>query len=68
MDSLMAVELKNRLESTLSCSLPATLVFDYPTIEALVDYLLKDAIASLISDESAVESQETNHEEQVVKN
>ncbi|AUB35345.1 Non-ribosomal peptide synthetase component F [Nostoc flagelliforme CCNUN1] len=73
MDSLMAVELKNRLESTLSCSLPSTLVFDYPTIEALVDYLLKDAIpsvsfanASLISDESAVESQETNHEEQVV--
>lgn len=65
MDSLMAVELKNRLENTLSCSLPATLVFDYPTIEALVDYLLKDAIAAF-SDESAVESQETNHQEQVV--
>ncbi|MBG1258279.1 type I polyketide synthase [Nostoc sp. BAE] len=66
MDSLMAVELKNRLESTLSCSLPATLVFDYPTIEALVDYLLKDAIASSISHESTVESQQTNHKEQVV--
>lgn len=65
MDSLMAVELKNRLESTLSCSLPATLVFDYPTIEALVDYLLKEAIAAF-ADESAVESQKTNHEEQVV--
>jgi malonyl CoA-acyl carrier protein transacylase len=65
MDSLMAVELKNRLESTLSCSLPATLVFDYPTIEALVDYLLKETITSLISDKSAVESEETNHEEQV---
>lgn len=65
MDSLMAVELKNRLESTLSCSLPATLVFDYPTIEALVDYLLKEAIAAF-SDESAVESEKTNYEEQVV--
>ncbi|MBW4615278.1 MAG: type I polyketide synthase [Desmonostoc vinosum HA7617-LM4] len=57
MDSLMTVELKNRLESTLSCSLPTTLVFDYPTIEALVDYLLQ-------SDESAMESPTTNHEEQ----
>jgi malonyl CoA-acyl carrier protein transacylase len=87
MDSLMAVELKNRLESTLNCSLPTTLVFDYPTIETLVDYLLKEAIpslreatptvsfstrrsananASLISEQSAVESEETNHEEQVV--
>ena len=65
MDSLMAVELKNRLESTLSCSLPATLVFDYPTIEALVDYLLKEAIAAF-SDESAMELEGTNYEEQVV--
>jgi NADPH:quinone reductase-like Zn-dependent oxidoreductase/NAD(P)-dependent dehydrogenase (short-subunit alcohol dehydrogenase family) len=38
-DSLMAVELKNRFESGLGVSLPATLVFDYPTLEALVERL-----------------------------
>ncbi len=39
LDSLMAVELKNRLESTLQTSLSSTLLFDYPTLEALVEYL-----------------------------
>lgn len=40
MDSLTAVELRNRLQTTLSCSLPATLTYDYPTIAALNDYLV----------------------------
>jgi len=39
MDSLMAVELSNRLMNSLRCSLPSTLAFDYPTIEAISDYL-----------------------------
>lgn len=39
MDSLMAVEFKNRLQTTLECSVPPSLVFDYPTVAALVDYL-----------------------------
>lgn len=42
-DSLMAVELRGRLSSGLGLtqSLPATLVFDYPHIEAITGYLLK---------------------------
>jgi acyl transferase domain-containing protein len=44
MDSLMAVELKGRLERSLAVPLPSTLTFNYPTIEALVDFLLKDAL------------------------
>jgi myxalamid-type polyketide synthase MxaB len=44
-DSLMAIELKNRLESSLGCSLRTTLLFDYPTLEALVDYLSRDVLA-----------------------
>ena len=44
MDSLMAVELRNRLEASLKCALPATLAFEYPTIEALADHLLADVL------------------------
>ncbi|MEL7039415.1 MAG: beta-ketoacyl synthase N-terminal-like domain-containing protein, partial [Cyanobacteria bacterium J06592_8] len=39
LDSLMSMELRHNLQSNLGCSLRSTLVFDYPTIEALVDYL-----------------------------
>jgi len=39
LDSLMAVELKNRLEASLALAIAPTLMFDYPTVEALVDHL-----------------------------
>ena len=44
LDSLTAVELRNILSSHLNLqrSLPATLVFDYPTINALTDHLAQD--------------------------
>ena len=38
MDSLMAVEFKNRLERSLGLSLPGTLAFDSPTIERLAEF------------------------------
>jgi acyl transferase domain-containing protein/acyl carrier protein len=38
--SLMAMELRNRLEAELDRPLSATLVWNYPTVEALVAYLL----------------------------
>jgi acyl transferase domain-containing protein/NADPH:quinone reductase-like Zn-dependent oxidoreductase/acyl carrier protein/SAM-dependent methyltransferase len=45
MDSLMAVELRNRLQQTLAHKLPATLAFDFPTVETISDYLLTDVLA-----------------------
>jgi NAD(P)-dependent dehydrogenase (short-subunit alcohol dehydrogenase family)/acyl carrier protein len=40
MDSLTAVELKNRLSRELTVSLPTTLAFDYPNANSLANYLL----------------------------
>jgi myxalamid-type polyketide synthase MxaB len=40
-DSLIAIELKNRLQNALNQTLSSTLLFDYPTIEALAHYLLE---------------------------
>ncbi|MBW4667893.1 MAG: SDR family NAD(P)-dependent oxidoreductase [Cyanomargarita calcarea GSE-NOS-MK-12-04C] len=42
MDSLTAVELKNRLEVTLNCSLPTTLALEFPTIKILAEYLSRE--------------------------
>jgi acyl transferase domain-containing protein/acyl carrier protein len=39
LDSLAAVEVKNKLEASLRMSLPASITLDYPSTDALVDYL-----------------------------
>jgi myxalamid-type polyketide synthase MxaB len=39
MDSLTAVEMQNSLQRELGLTLPTTLAFDFPTIEALAEYL-----------------------------
>ena len=45
LDSLMAVELRSVLSTDLGHSLPSTLVFDYPTLAALADYLSEKVLA-----------------------
>lgn len=55
MDSLMAVELQNRLQTSVGTAMPASLAFDYPTVEALADYLVQ----TIVPTESSGESVET---------
>jgi myxalamid-type polyketide synthase MxaB len=40
----MAIECRDGLEMSLGCSLPATLLFDYPTLTALTEYLLNEVL------------------------
>ena len=40
-DSLMTIELRNRLQNVLDVSVPTTVVFEYPSVGALADYLLE---------------------------
>ncbi|WP_099037849.1 type I polyketide synthase [Mycobacterium neglectum] len=44
MDSLMAVELRRRLEHAVGKQLPATLAMDYPGLTDMADYLLRDVL------------------------
>jgi acyl transferase domain-containing protein/SAM-dependent methyltransferase/acyl carrier protein len=43
LDSLMSVQLKNRLARATGATLPATLALTYPTVNALSGYLLREA-------------------------
>jgi acyl carrier protein len=45
-DSLMAVEIRNVLKSDLALEggLPATLVFDYPTVDGIAHYLAREVL------------------------
>ncbi len=44
MDSLMAVELRRRIEQGVGKEIPATLAMDHPRLSDVVDYLLSDVL------------------------
>jgi acyl transferase domain-containing protein len=46
MDSMMAVELKNRLVQAFQDQLPATVIFDHPSIAGLAEYLSPRVLGS----------------------
>ena len=42
LDSLTAVDLRNRLRTATGLALPATLIFDHPSPEAVTDFVLAE--------------------------
>jgi acyl carrier protein len=50
LDSLMSIELRNRLERGLQLALPASLIWNYPTIHALTAFLAEKIDVSLETD------------------
>src|SRR6185295_7569964 len=52
LDSLMAIELRNGVVKRVGFSLPATLVFDYPTVQRQAVYVLERMVG--VADEAPV--------------
>jgi epothilone polyketide synthase D len=70
MDSLMGLELRNRIEATLGVTVPATLLWTYPTVAALSQHLSKgsgeeapgapatDPVRDLVAETASISSSE----------
>ena len=54
LDSLGTIEYKNRLKAALNYKFPATLIFKYPDIDQLADYILKEVIVGEVNQEAEV--------------
>ncbi|MFE6872841.1 beta-ketoacyl synthase N-terminal-like domain-containing protein, partial [Kitasatospora sp. NPDC057692] len=65
-DSLMAVDLRNRLQGVTGLRLPATLVFDYPSSSLLAGFLLTEASGAERSVTAVVSSRADAAEDPVV--
>nr|QVV57686.1 hypothetical protein [Myxococcales bacterium] len=52
-DSLMSLEVRNRLEASLQARLPATLLFTYPTLASLTESLFREMGLSEVEDAAA---------------
>ncbi|MGB8479152.1 MAG: SDR family NAD(P)-dependent oxidoreductase, partial [Acidobacteriaceae bacterium] len=47
LDSLLSIELRNSLAASLGQTLPATLLFNYPTLEALAGFISRETFGDL---------------------
>jgi acyl carrier protein len=65
LDSLMAVDLKSRLEAGVGQPLPSTLTFNYPSVGALANFLLQDVLGDAAEPVPAPEREALPAEEEV---
>ncbi|MEW2581626.1 type I polyketide synthase, partial [Streptomyces syringium] len=65
-DSLTAVELRNRLNTVTGLRLPATLVFDYPSVQALASFVEDELLGSDAAVAVPVPSRTTTGDDPVV--
>jgi acyl transferase domain-containing protein/NADPH:quinone reductase-like Zn-dependent oxidoreductase/NADP-dependent 3-hydroxy acid dehydrogenase YdfG len=59
-DSVMSLELRNRLEKVIGAPLPASLIWNYPTVRDLVPYLAHEGEISLSGQSTEPEPDERN--------
>ena len=64
MDSLLSLELRNLLQTSLGCSVSATVLFEYTNIEALAEYLITEIFASEL--EATVETSDKDKQEKTL--
>jgi acyl carrier protein len=60
MDSVMAVQLRLLLETSLACPLPTTVAFEYPTVETMTVYLANEVLGLVDSLPQSAAALETN--------
>jgi acyl carrier protein len=52
--SILAIQLVNALEDALSTELPGTLVFDYPNVEEITEFIAESAVVEDVTQASAI--------------
>jgi acyl carrier protein len=67
MNSLTAIEFKNKLQDTLNCQLSSTLTFDYPTIKKLVNYLDSEIVSTEDEQQDVPVETEQEDDDDIVK-
>jgi surfactin synthase thioesterase subunit/acyl carrier protein len=66
-DSLMAVELRNHLQSSLGHSIRSTALFDYPSLEELVNFLQSDVLSIEFFVPKDSSSEAINSQDSIIK-
>jgi acyl transferase domain-containing protein/acyl carrier protein len=56
MDSLMTLDLRNRLQKAVNAALPSTLAFKYPSVDELLDFLISDIFSSVFAEQVVFEN------------